>query len=102
MADHWHAHVAVSCDGFCVRGCGPAMQEFLLEVQTDGGGTDVSGLALILAQQLEQRKDEEAALLTALRCALQGCCVEGACIVLLLHGHSWRSPVESHAVRIPR
>ena len=36
-------------------------------MQTSGGGTDVSGLALILAQQLEQRRDEEAALLTALR-----------------------------------
>ena len=44
------------------------LQEFLLEVQTSGGGTDVSGLALILAQQLGQRRDEEAALLTALRC----------------------------------
>ena len=44
------------------------LQEFLLEVQTGGGGTDVSGLALILAQQLGQRRDEEAALLTALRC----------------------------------
>ena len=44
------------------------LQEFLLEVQTGGGGTDGSGLALILAQQLGQRRDEEAALLTALRC----------------------------------
>ncbi|PRW60313.1 VAC14-like protein isoform X1 [Chlorella sorokiniana] len=47
--------------------CTKLLQEFLLEVQTSGGGTDVSGLALILAQQLEQRRDEEAALLTALR-----------------------------------
>lgn len=38
-------------------------------MQTSGGGTDVSGLALILAQQLEQRREDEAAQLTALRCA---------------------------------
>lgn len=52
------------------------LQEFLLEVQTSGGGTDVSGLALILAQQLGQRRDEEAALLTALRCEPAGVCIE--------------------------
>lgn len=43
------------------------LQEFLLEVQTSGGNADVSQLALILAQQLEQRREDEAAQLTALR-----------------------------------
>jgi hypothetical protein len=46
------------------------LQEFLLEVQTSSGGSGpaaVSQIALILAQQLEQRRDDPAAQLTALR-----------------------------------
>lgn len=59
--------------------CPPqALQEFLLEVQTSGsagGGSagtapDLSQIALMLAEQLALRRDEEAAQLTALRCAL--------------------------------
>ncbi|KAL4449453.1 hypothetical protein ABPG77_007097 [Micractinium sp. CCAP 211/92] len=47
--------------------CTKLLAEFLLEVQTSGAHADVSQLALILAQQLEQRQEDEAALLTALR-----------------------------------
>lgn len=43
--------------------CSKLLQEFLLEVQTSGGGQPVvSQLALILAQQVGQRREEEAAL----------------------------------------
>ncbi|KAL4443824.1 hypothetical protein ABPG75_011561 [Micractinium tetrahymenae] len=47
--------------------CTKLLAEFLLEVQTSGAHADVSQLALMLAQQLEQRQEDEAALLTALR-----------------------------------
>lgn len=43
-------------------------QEFLIEVQTSAAGTaEIGQLSLILAQQLAQRADDEAALLTSLR-----------------------------------
>ncbi|EFN60046.1 hypothetical protein CHLNCDRAFT_133275 [Chlorella variabilis] len=47
--------------------CTKLLQEFLLEVQTSGGGANVSQIALILAEQLEQRRDDPAAQLTTLR-----------------------------------
>ncbi|KAL4855248.1 hypothetical protein ACK3TF_004229 [Chlorella vulgaris] len=62
--------VAESHD-FSVAGFVPLLQEyleeFLLELQTSGGGADVSRIALILAQQLQQRQEDPAAQLTALR-----------------------------------
>ena len=45
----------------------PPPQELLLEVQTSGAHADVAALALVLAQQLGQRRGEDAAALTTLR-----------------------------------
>jgi hypothetical protein len=69
LTDRCTAHIAATRRG--------PLQEFLLEVQTSSGGSgpaDVSQIALILAQQLEQRRDDPAAQLTALRCG-QGYCL---------------------------